>query len=84
MTKNNILERTIEQGLFASRWLMAPFYIGLSMALGGLLMSFVKELWHFFQTIDSFNQNEVVLGACSQTGIKKEYFLSFFNFKRFE
>lgn len=65
MSDNNIFEKTIERGLFASRWLMAPFYIGLSMALGGLLMSFVKELWHFFQTINDFNQNEVILGVLS-------------------
>lgn len=27
------IERTIEKGLFASRWLMAPFYMGLVLAV---------------------------------------------------
>ena len=39
-------ERWLEAGLFASRWLMAPFYIGLVVALGGLLVVFVQELIH--------------------------------------
>jgi uncharacterized protein (TIGR00645 family) len=62
---NNIIERTIERGLFASRWLMAPFYIGLSIALGILLFSFAKELWHFAQIVNEINQNEVILGILS-------------------
>jgi uncharacterized protein (TIGR00645 family) len=38
------VELWLEQGLFASRWLMAPFYVGLVVALGGLLAVFVEEL----------------------------------------
>jgi uncharacterized protein (TIGR00645 family) len=37
-------ERWLERGLFASRWLMAPFYLGLVIALGVLLVVFVGEL----------------------------------------
>jgi uncharacterized protein (TIGR00645 family) len=38
------LERWLEQGLFASRWLMAPFYAGLAVALAALLVVFFQEL----------------------------------------
>jgi uncharacterized protein (TIGR00645 family) len=38
------VERTLENGLFLSRWLMAPFYVGLVVALGILLVVFVEEL----------------------------------------
>ena len=38
------MERTLERGLFASRWLMAPFYVGLVAALALLLVGFVREL----------------------------------------
>ena len=31
------MERWIEKGLVAARWLMAPFYIGLVIALGVVL-----------------------------------------------
>ena len=34
-------ERWLEAGLFSSRWLMAPFYVGLVMALAALLAVFI-------------------------------------------
>jgi uncharacterized protein (TIGR00645 family) len=39
-------ERWLERGLFASRWLMAPFYVGLVVALAALLVVFGLELAH--------------------------------------
>lgn len=38
------LKRAFEQLLFASRWLMVPFYLGLVIALVGLLVVFLHEL----------------------------------------
>ncbi len=40
----NRYERAFEQLLFGSRWLMAPFYVGLVIALLLLLVVFAKEL----------------------------------------
>jgi uncharacterized protein (TIGR00645 family) len=37
--------RLLEAGLFASRWLLAPFYMGLVVTLFLLLVVFVHELW---------------------------------------
>jgi uncharacterized protein (TIGR00645 family) len=37
-------ERWLEATLFASRWLMAPFYLGLVVALAALLVVFAGEL----------------------------------------
>jgi len=34
----------LERGLFASRWLLAPFYVGLVISLVGLLAVFCREL----------------------------------------
>ena len=39
-------ELWLERGLFASRWLMAPFYVGLVVGLVALLVVFVQELIH--------------------------------------
>jgi uncharacterized protein (TIGR00645 family) len=39
------LQRFTQAGLFASRWLLAPFYVGLAIALGGLLVVFVDSLY---------------------------------------
>lgn len=43
--KKPSFELRMERALFASRWLMAPFYFGLVVALMALLAIFGKELW---------------------------------------
>ena len=40
------LETLLEKGLFASRWLMAPMYVGLIVALVALIVIFFQELVH--------------------------------------
>lgn len=57
------MERMFEKGLFASRWLMAPFYAGLVGALVALLVTFMKELWHLLQSFDTITTNDAVLGS---------------------
>lgn len=37
-------EHLLERGLFASRWLLAPFFVGLVAAIVVLLLKFFKEL----------------------------------------
>ncbi|MBN8532028.1 MAG: TIGR00645 family protein [Alphaproteobacteria bacterium] len=59
------MERLIEQGLFASRWLMAPFYVGLVGALVVLLFAFCEELLHFILMIPNITANDAVLGVLS-------------------
>lgn len=43
--KKPLLETWLERGLFASRWLMAPFYVGLVIALAALIVVFFQELF---------------------------------------
>lgn len=38
------LERSVEAMIFASRWLLAPFFVGLLVAMVVLLIKFLKEL----------------------------------------
>ncbi len=61
----NKIEELIENGIFASRWLMAPVYIGLSLALLALLIGFFIELSHFFVGVFSENQSHTILGILS-------------------
>lgn len=44
MAARGFIESALERGLFASRWIMAPFYVGLTAALVGLLAVFFREL----------------------------------------
>ena len=43
---SNLVEKVLEGALFKSRWLLAPFYLGLVLALLALLGAFVGELAH--------------------------------------
>lgn len=46
MHQRNAVEKLLEGVLFQSRWLLAPFYLGLVVALVMLLCAFVGEMLH--------------------------------------
>lgn len=58
-----MIEKVIERGLFASRWLMAPFYIGLVTTLVLLMYQFGRELLHLFLHAGSATESDVILGV---------------------
>lgn len=47
------MERTIEKLLFASRWILAPVYLGLSLALIALAITFFVEVYNVFAHVFS-------------------------------
>ena len=59
------IEYYLERGLFASRWLMAPFYVGLVGALVLLLFAFMQELFHFFAQLPDILPSDAVLASLS-------------------
>ena len=59
------LERLTERILFASRWLLAPFYLGLTLALAVLLLKFLTELLHLTLGAFSMPESEVIVGVLS-------------------
>lgn len=56
------MERLIERSLFASRWMMAPMYVGLAGALIILLWVFLNELLRFGLSMPSMTVDDAVLG----------------------
>ncbi len=56
------MERFLERTMFASRWLMAPFYIGLVLSLVLLLVKFVQELVHLAPHIMDMKESDAILG----------------------
>jgi uncharacterized protein (TIGR00645 family) len=56
-----VIERTIEKLLFASRWILAPVYLGLSLALMGLGIKFFTEVYHLLHTIMEVTEADLVL-----------------------
>lgn len=59
-----MLERFIEQALFRARWLCAPFYLGLVLALALLLATFVSEIYEFLRHF-SLEPETVILAVLS-------------------
>src|ERR1700733_10687337 len=59
------LERIVERVLFASRWLLAPLYLGLAALLVVFAVHFVREIIHLFENILVAKETDAVLGALS-------------------
>ena len=57
------IENAIERFLFNSRWLLAPFYVGLVFALALLLFHFMVEFLHFALAIGKASERDVILGV---------------------
>jgi uncharacterized protein (TIGR00645 family) len=56
-----MLERLIEKSLFASRWLLAPLYLGLSLTLLALGVKFFQEILHVFTHLVELGEADLVL-----------------------
>lgn len=59
------LEHFVERALFASRWIMAPFYLGLAVALLLLLIKFLQELFHTIPVVFTMSESQLVLSILS-------------------
>jgi uncharacterized protein (TIGR00645 family) len=59
------VERGIERILFNSRWLMAPFYLGLVISLAVLLFKFVMMLAEFILHAPAAKESDIILGVLS-------------------
>ncbi len=55
------MESTIEKVLYASRWLMAPVYLGLSVLLLALAIKFFQELIHIFPLLFTMKEQDLIL-----------------------
>ena len=59
------MERLIEKTLYASRWLLTPIYLGLSLALIVLAVKFFQELFHIFSVVFSISESDLILSILS-------------------
>jgi uncharacterized protein (TIGR00645 family) len=54
-------ESLFESAMFEGRWLMAPFYLGLMVALAALLVNFGGELFRALPNALSMNTSQIIL-----------------------
>ena len=60
-----MIEKSIEKLLFACRWLLAPLYLGLSLALIVLGIKFFQEAFHVLSQVTSLIEADLVLTVLS-------------------
>lgn len=63
MTDKPSIETQFERGLFASRWLMAPMYLGLVVSLAMLTVVFMKELFYNLSKIFVMSADQGILAV---------------------
>jgi len=56
-----MIETKIERLLYASRWLLAPIYLGMTLALLALAVKFFQELYHFIPHILDMDESQLIL-----------------------
>lgn len=59
------IETWVERSLFAARWLIAPFYLGMALALVGLLIVFCRQLVGGLAHIAALDAEHALLLALS-------------------
>ena len=57
------VEHGIERFLFASRWFLAPIYVGMVVALVVILIKFVQELWHLITHVIEASGDDLILSV---------------------
>lgn len=57
----NKSEALLESLVFRSRWLLAPFFVGLLLAIIALLMKFLKQLWGLAAQMFTLSSDEMII-----------------------
>lgn len=63
------MEKIVERLMYASRWLMAPIYLGLSLVLMALGIKFFQEVWHVFSNVWFMKEADLILIILSMIDI---------------
>ncbi len=69
MSVSNKLVNILEIGMFRARWLLAPFFVGLLIAIGVLLLEFVDELVVLLWSIVTPAQHDTVISVLTLVDI---------------
>jgi uncharacterized protein (TIGR00645 family) len=54
-------EATLESWVFRSRWLLAPFFVGLLLAIVALLIKFLKQLWSLALEMFTLTADDMII-----------------------
>ena len=65
----NKIEIMLESVIFKSRWLLAPFYVGLVLSIALLFIKFSQELWHLTSHVMTLSENDVIVAILALVDI---------------
>ncbi len=51
----------MERTIYASRWILGPIYLGMSLVLFALLIKFFQTVYHFIPNILMMNETDLIL-----------------------
>lgn len=63
--RNRRVENFLERLLTASRWLLAPFFVGLALGIVILLIKFVQEFYRLAVRAMAISEAKAILGMLS-------------------
>lgn len=63
------MEKFFERGMYATRWLLAPIYLGLSLGLLALGIKFFMEVFHLLPKIFTISEMDLILVVLSLVDI---------------
>lgn len=63
--RHNAVERACERTLFASRWLLVPFYLGLAVALLLLVVQFLRQMGALLLHVFEIDRNQMTVEVLS-------------------
>ncbi len=55
------MEKLIETTLYRSRWVLAPIYLGLSLAVVALAIKFFEEVYHLLVHVFALGESDLIL-----------------------
>ena len=56
------IELSLEKTIFNSRWILAPFYLGLVLGIILLFIKFIQKLWYMIADIFVLTEADVIVG----------------------
>lgn len=59
------MERFFKNAMYAARWLLAPIYFGLALALLALTIKFFQEIWHILPSVLALSEGDLILKLLS-------------------
>jgi uncharacterized protein (TIGR00645 family) len=62
---SNKIESILESWVFRSRWLLAPFFIGLLLAIVALLLKFLEALWELGINVIALSPEQMIISILS-------------------